>query len=241
MSISTPVSGSRKLASSAWATDLEAARCLQKLFARFRAHIVECPLFDFSRLRTGAQVFCGVTPTSAREVSSIVQLAGEHAVPLRTRGNGHALNGSSLPRHAELVVHTRGLTEALYHPDGSVSVGAGAVLWSVDAWLRTKGCSLPVLNDGYAGPSVGGYVAAGGFGPGSAIAGGFWDNVAEITMVDGEGRVQRIRREAPLFPWLFGSMGQLGIIVRAKLDIVARAAATAGCRFRPAGSGRRRA
>jgi FAD/FMN-containing dehydrogenase len=95
------------------------------------------------------------------------------------------------------------------------------VLWALDAELRTKGRALPVINDGYAGPSVGGYLAAGGFGPGSSVAGGFWDNVAEITLVNGEGQVQRLLREAPLFPWLFGSMGQLGIIVEAKLDILA--------------------
>jgi FAD/FMN-containing dehydrogenase len=177
-------------------------------------------LLDFSGQRSEASIFCEVSPKSAREVSDIVRLAGKHGVRLRTRGNGHALNGSSLPRNAELVVQTRDLGRARCHSDGTVSVGAGAIMWSVDAWLRAGGYALPVLNDGYAGPSVGGFVAAGGFGPGSRIAGGFWDNVAEITIVDGTGRTRRIARDAPLFPWFFGSFGQLGIVVQAKLDVV---------------------
>jgi FAD binding domain-containing protein len=203
------------------ATDLEAAERLRDLFARFQPRIVTGPLFDFSKLKKGVPVFCEVAPPSAEAVSRIVQLAREQGVPLRTRGKGHALNGSSLPRNGELVVHTRELIATSHHSDGTVSVGAGAVLWSVDASLRTMGRSLPVLNDGYAGPSVGGYAAAGGFGPGSRIAGGFWDNVAELTIVDGEGRIRRLSRDATLFPWLFGAMGQLGIIVEARLDTVA--------------------
>jgi len=201
-------------------TDLDAAEYLRELFARFRPRIVDGPLFDFSRLHSGSSVFCEVTPISANEVSGIVQIAGAHRVPLRTRGRGHALNGSSLPQKSELVVNTRELTGASHEPDGTVSVGAGMVLWDVDHWLRTEGCALPVLNDGYPGPSVGGFVAAGGFGPGSATAGGFWNNVAEVTIVKGDGRIEQLRRGTALFPWLFGSMGQLGIFVEAKLDIV---------------------
>jgi FAD/FMN-containing dehydrogenase len=201
-------------------TDLGTAQCLRKLFAAFRSRVVDRPIFDFSKLHQGLPFFCEVSPTCASEVSGIVQLAGAHDIPLRTRGRGHALNGSSLPRKPELVVNTRDLTNIRHESDGTISVGAGAVLWMVDQWLRKDGLALPVVNDGYPGPSVGGYAAAGGFGPGSATAGGFWSNVAELTIVQGQGRIRRIRREAPLFPWLFGSMGQLGIIVEAKLDIV---------------------
>ncbi len=219
MSISTPLPARHQLLSSDRPTNIEAADYLEKLFGAFRPCIVTDALFDFSRLHSGYPRFCEVSPIS------IVQLAGEHGIPLRTRGRGHALNGSSLPQKSELTVNTRNLTKASLQPDGTVAVGGGAVLWMVDEWLRTAGLSLPVVNDGYAGPSVGGFVAAGGFGPGSATAGGFWNNVSELTIVGGQGQIQRLGRDAPLFPWLFGAMGQLGIIVEAKLDTVARATA----------------
>jgi FAD/FMN-containing dehydrogenase len=206
---------------------------LRNLFARFSPRILDAPLSDFSKLNSSAADYCEVSPRSANEVSEIVQLAAQNGVLLRVRGHGHALNGSSLPQPSELVVQTRELTEVRFESNKTVSAGAGRVLWSVDAWLQPHGYSLPVLNEGYAGPSVGGYVAAGGFGLGSEVAGGFWDNVAEVTVINGEGRILRVSREAPLFPWLFGSMGQLGIIVEAKLDIVPRSAAAPLTNFHP--------
>jgi FAD/FMN-containing dehydrogenase len=205
--------------STARSADLEQAERLCQLFGDFRPRISANPLFDFSTLHRSQPVFCEVSPTSAQEVSSLVQVAAREGISLRIRGKGHALNGSSLPRAAELVVQTQKLTHMTGGDDGTISVGAGAVLWNLDAELRKNGCSLPVLNAGYAGPSVGGFVAAGGFGPGSRFAGGFWNNVAEITIVNGHGVIQRIARADPLFPWLFGSMGQLGITVEARLDI----------------------
>ena len=69
---------------------------------------------------------------------------------------------------------------------------------------------------------MGGFVAAGGFGPGSRTAGGFSNNVAELTMVDGRGRLQRLSRDEALIPWLFGAMGQLGIVVEAQLEVTVR-------------------
>ena len=101
-------------------------------------------------------------------------------------------------------------------------MGSGVVLWILQYLLRQQGFDIPVLNDGYPGPSVGGYISAGGFGPRSAQFGGFWDNVMEIQMVDGLGAIRNIRRDHPAFPWLFGSMGQLGIITQAKIAIIAR-------------------
>jgi FAD/FMN-containing dehydrogenase len=77
-----------------------------------------------------------------------------------------------------------------------------------------------VLNDGYAGPTVGGYLAAGGFGPRSALHGGFWDNVLEVRLIDGRGEMHVVKPDDARFPWLFGSMGQLGIFYDARLAIV---------------------
>jgi FAD/FMN-containing dehydrogenase len=207
--------------------DAEAAERLHGLFGQFRPRMVKGPLVDFSRLHRGARTFCEVSPVSALETSEIVRLAGQYGVPVRTRGCGHTLNGSSLPRHGELLVSTRALIHARLQSDGTIYTGAGDVLWHVDSLIRAQGCALPVVNDGYAGPSVGGYVAAGGFGPGSRTAGGFWENVAELTVVDGQGAIHRLSREAPLFPWLFGSMGQLGIIVEARLETVPQTAVSA--------------
>ena len=196
------------------------AKSLRRLFAGFRARIVSEPLTDFSRLHRSCEIFCEVQPASVEELCGIVRLAARHGIPVRTRGNGHALNGSSLPRTGELLVRMLSICHAHEPQDGAVWAGSGCVLWYLDAWLRSKGYALPVINAGYAGPTVGGFVAAGGFGRNSASVGGFWNNVAGVTLVDGAGDVEIVRRHDPLFPWLFGAMGQLGIVAEAKLDVV---------------------
>jgi FAD/FMN-containing dehydrogenase len=63
-------------------------------------------------------------------------------------------------------------------------------------------------------------VAAGGFGPRSNQYGGFWDNVLELRLLDGRGELHAVPAHDARFPWLFGAMGQLGIVLEAKLAIV---------------------
>lgn len=196
---------------------------LSTLFFEFAPQVVIEPLTDFSGIKRGAAPFCQVAPGSLEEVLGIVDLAAQENVPLRVRGMGHALNGSSLSQAGELTVSTACLNWVRYEEVGTVTAAGGIGLWSLRDLVQGAHFTLPVINDGYAGPSVGGFVAAGGFGPGSADFGGFWENVAEISLVTATG-LKRIRRQDELFPWLFGSMGQLGIIVEARLDLVPHAA-----------------
>jgi len=198
------------------------AQALCDAFAAFRPARVGPPLADFSRLRLGASPYCEVAPGTSPAIAQIVRTARDRAVPLRLRGQGHSLNGATLPAPGELLVSTRHFRGVRFDEPGTVTAGSGVVLWVLQHILRRHGFDLPVLNDGYPGPSIGGYLAAGGFGPRSGLHGGFWDNVREVAMVDGSGRSRRIGADDPLFPWLFGSMGQLGILVGAKLAIIPR-------------------
>jgi FAD/FMN-containing dehydrogenase len=175
---------------------------------------------DFSGLRSSAASYSAAQPRSAQDLVRVVRAACDSGQAVRTRGQGHSLNGASLPAADELLIDTRNLRTLRFAQPGAIRVGAGAVLWIVQAVLRARGFELPVLNDGYAGPTVGGYIAAGGFGPGSGSHGGFWDNVIELTLVDGRGELRRVGADDALFPWLFGSMGQLGIVAEATLRIL---------------------
>jgi len=181
---------------------------------------------DFSGLRSSAAGYDEVAPRTIEEVLRAVRQAYGRGVPVRLRGQGHSLNGSSLPVAGELLLGTTDLRHVRFDTRGSVTVGAGMVLWILQRLLQANGFDLPVLNDGYPGPTVGGYLAAGGFGPRSALHGGFWDNVLSIAIVDGRGELRQVSAAHAHFPWLFGSMGQLGIVVEATLVIVplARAA-----------------
>jgi FAD/FMN-containing dehydrogenase len=198
----------------------EQAELLSGVFAEFQPSLVEGALTDFSGFRSHGSPCCEVAPRGADTVARIVQLAYERHVTVRTRAQAHSLNGSSLPAAAELLLSTRNIRHVSFEEPGTVTVGSGVVLWILQHILRRHGFDIPVLNDGYPGPSVGGYIAAGGFGPRSAEFGGFWDNILEIRLVDGCGNLRRVAAGDPLFLWLFGSMGQLGVFADAKLTII---------------------
>ncbi len=178
------------------------------------------PIADFSGLRWSAEGYSEAAPRTPDELCRIVEAAYREDRPIRTRGQGHSLNGSTLPLGNELLVRTSELREVHFAARGTVTVGCGTVLWLLQSALRAHGFDLPVLNDGYPGPTVGGYIAAGGFGPNSGIHGGFWNNVVALKFVDGTGRLREVGASETLFPWLFGSMGQLGIFVEATLAII---------------------
>lgn len=198
------------------------AKAILELFADCDAHLSEETLTDFSGQESEAASFCRVMPRSAQAACRIIARAFEHGVPVRTRAQGHSLNGSSLPRRGELCFSVENLRVIRFEEPATVTVGCGVVLWILQHVLRRHGFDLPVLNDGYPGPSVGGFLASGGFGPRSALFGGFWNNVVDVGLIDGSGNLRRIARSDPLFPWLFGSMGQLGIFVDARLAIIPR-------------------
>jgi FAD/FMN-containing dehydrogenase len=191
-----------------------------RAFNELGATLARGPLKDFSGLRSGSATFCQVAPRTAAALSRIIRSAYERDIAVRTRAQGHSLNGSTLPDCSELLISTGNIRHVRFDEPGTITAGSGVVLWVLQHMLRTQGFDIPVLNDGYPGPSVGGYLAAGGFGPGSDVHGGFWDNVVEVTFIDGRGELHRTSRDDPLFPWLFGSMGQLGVIVEARLTII---------------------
>ena len=199
----------------------EEARSIFDQFADCHPSLSEGALSDFSGQESEAR-FCRVAPRTAQAVCQIMARANALGTPVRMRAQGHSLNGSSLPKPGELSVSIENLREVRFEESGTVTVGCGVVLWILQNLVRRQGFDLPVLNDGYPGPSVGGFIASGGFGPRSALFGGFWNNVIDVGLVDGCGNPHRIARGHPLFPWLFGSMGQLGICVDAKLAIVPR-------------------
>lgn len=177
-------------------------------------------LKDYGGLKSGVTNYSAVRPTSLDEVVEIVQKANRDKTPIRVRGKGHSMDGSSLPRAHELLIHTDQLRWYHFEAPGSINVGAGIRMSELRSFLKDFGYGLPVTNDGGAGPSVGGYMVGGGIGVGSRQYGGFWDNVLEITLVTGAGEVLQLKPGDDLFPWMFGSMGQLGIIVSARLKIL---------------------
>jgi len=189
-------------------------------FRSVRAFVSPVALSDWGKLNSSPPEFPFIEPSDAQGIVQIVTWAKVSRVKLRVRGRGHSMDGKSLPQANELLVLTGNLRSMRKVSDGLIEVGAGVSLYAINQWLRKFGKSLPVHNDGLVGPSVGGFISAGGIGRGSRHHGGFWNNVTQITLVDGTGNVRILDESQPAFPWLFGSMGQLGIITSARLKIV---------------------
>ena len=132
-------------------------------------------------------------------------------------------------------------------------MGPGAIAWDVRDLAASHGLLMPVYNGGWAGPTIGGYLAAGGMGlrvppadrerwlatappageerpPLLSISeahGGFWEHVAAITFVDGTGAINHVAEDDELFPWLFASFGQFGVFVDVRLKLLAEPGAPA--------------
>ena len=154
------------------------------------------------------------------QAAELLREAHERGIPVRIRGRAHSMNGTAVPRDGELLLTTDSLSHFAFEEEGTVTVGAGAAVWDVDRMLETHGFSLLMCNDGgAAASSVGGFASAGGIGERSWLHGGFWETVAELTLVTRDGAVLRCTPEHPLFRWVFGAMGRLGVIVEAKLRI----------------------
>ena len=203
-------------------------------------HVQNTPLYDYGKLYKSVDTYGVVSPRTVEEVQDLVTTARADGTPLRLRASGHTFSGATLPRHHELLVRLHHLDHYRFEEPGTITVGAGAILWDVRDFVHTYGLQLPVYNGGWGGPTVGGFLCSGGVGcvrwgvdhtPNpdrsdvdrpclSAIHGGFWENVLAVTLVDGRGDIQKFTPADEEFKWLFGSFGQLGILVEARLKVL---------------------
>ncbi len=155
------------------------------------------------------------------QLQSVVARCFEHARRMRVRCFAHSMNGMSVPTTDETLLDLRGVRHVRWQGEGVIAAGAGLSVWELDQYVRQFGWKLPVINDGGAeAPSIGGFVAAGGIGEGTVFYGGFWETVREITLVTANGLTHRVGDNDAIFPWLFGSMGTLGIVYEATLNLV---------------------
>ncbi len=176
---------------------------------------------DFGRLERSGSNYLEVWPSTTEEVAFLVKIAYEHDIPIRTQGGAHSENGNSLPRKGELLIHTSKLLNITFSGVGYITVDAGVSVFLLNKRLKEIfGYFIPVVNGGGAGPTIGGFVSAGGIGEQSKTFGGLWENVNSITLVTSNGKINKITKHNPMFLFLFGSMGQLGIVAQVELSIL---------------------
>lgn len=175
---------------------------------------------DYSGFHRGVDRFLSASPASLAELEPLLEHARREGMTLRVQGRHHSMNGSSLPREGELLIFTAGLDHFRCERPGTITVGAGAVVFEVDQLVRDWGFQLKLVNDGgKPTASAAGFVSAGGIGAETWISGGFWETVEAVTAYTVEGERLELSPSDPLFRWLFGSMGQLVFIAEVTLAI----------------------
>ena len=123
-----------------------------------------------------------VTPRDKAEVARAVSAAVRHHIPITPRGGGTANYGQSVPLHGGMVLEMTSFDKILSVENGVIRAQAGANMAEMEKAARAKGWELRLFPSTIATSTIGGFVAGGSGGIGSAMWGMLRDrgNIAAI-------------------------------------------------------------
>lgn len=165
-------------------------------------------------------------PGSISDIIRIIQFVRTYKIKIAARGQGHSTYGQSQVEAGVVInmstlnqIHSIGADRAIVDP---------GVVWS-QLLQQTLPHSLtpPVLTD-YIELSIGGTLSVGGIGGATHRYGVQIDNVLEVQVVTGEGKLETCSKfqNRDLFEAVLGGLGQCGIIVQATIKLIAAATNT---------------
>lgn len=161
-------------------------------------------------------------PGSAQDVVAMVRYANQHKLKVGIRGNGHSRYGQT-QAEAGVVLDLRSLNAIRVRTPQSADVQPGA-FWSAVADATLPKGLTPRLFPGTCLKllTVGGTLNAGGIGIASPHHGALVDNVTNLDVVTGDGRLVTCspEHESELFEMVLAGQGQCGVIVRAGLPLM---------------------
>ncbi len=160
-----------------------------------------------------------LTPGSIAAAASMMREATAHDVSVVVRGREQSTAALSRAERG-LVLSTSGLDAIVAEDGASITVGAGITWGKLLRTLAPKGL-VPRVVPGWVRASVGGTLASGGIGKGTIHDGLAIDHVEELVVVTGDGRiVETTRKQAAwLHEAVLGGLGQVGVVVQAKLAL----------------------
>ena len=160
-------------------------------------------------------------PGSVRDVVRMVQYANQHSLKVATKGDGHSQWGQT-QADAGIVIDSRSLGAITLRNDSSVDVQPGAFWGGVALVTIARGLTPRVVPATCMALTVGGTLSVGGIGASSHRYGALVDNVLELDVVTGDGRLVTCspKRESELFDMVLAGQGQCGVIVRARIPLM---------------------
>jgi FAD/FMN-containing dehydrogenase/ferredoxin len=161
-----------------------------------------------------------VQPKSEGSVSALLKLASSRHVPVIPRGSGSSPFGGSAPVVGGMVLDASVMDEVLSIDVNSMTARVqGGTRWAdLDHELEKLGLALNTCPSSKFS-TVAGWIATGGMGLNSYSKGHIKESVLSLTLVTSDGSVRKIARSDPLFPAVFGSEGQLGVITEVTLSV----------------------
>ncbi len=165
-----------------------------------------------------------LVPASIDDIRKAIKFCNKNCIkigPMSMVGNSHSTQGQS-QAECGLVIDMSGLSEIHAINANDAVVDPGVRWFELLQQTLPLGKSPPVLTD-YIDLSVGGTLSVGGIGGQTAKHGLQVDNVLELWVVTGEGKLRECSpsKNTALFNAARAGLGQFGIIVRARVKLIA--------------------
>ena len=162
-----------------------------------------------------------VKPTSTQDVLEALSWARSRGLTVSTRGAAHSQSELAINRGGVLLdMKSMGRILALDQEAQTITVEPGAIWRDVVARCMRHGLIPPVLTNNLS-VTVGGTLSIAGIGVASFRYGAQTDNVEELEVATVDGTVHRCSRheKADLFWGVLSGLGQIAIILQAKLRL----------------------
>lgn len=174
---------------------------------------------DFGQI-VHEQPLAVLKPGSVRDISQLIRFVQRHGIRIVGRGRGHTTFGQAQGQ-AGVVIDMSTLNTIHTISNDRVVVDAGIRWHDLLQATLAQGLMPPVLTD-YIGQSVGGTLSVGGVGGMMARYGAQVDQVLELQVVTGEGKVVTCSASyhRDLFEAVLAGQGQCAVITRATLRLV---------------------
>lgn len=159
-------------------------------------------------------------PGSVNDVVKMVSFCKRNCIKVAARGQGHSTAGQSQVEGG-VVIDMSTLSDIESIGPSHVKVQGGLRWRDLLEEVVPDGLTPPVLT-GYVGLSIGGTLSMGGIGAASFRHGAQVNNVLELQVVTGTGKLVTCSptKNSTLFNAVLGGVGQYGIIVRATLPLL---------------------
>ena len=157
-----------------------------------------------------------VRPSAISAVKAVTRACKKYSIPLTIRGSGTGNYGQCVPINGGVVMIMSEIKKirSFDNKNGQVTVETGCLIKDLDIYLREFGRQLRLLPSTWRSASVGGFIAGGSGGIGSARWGFLRDpgHLLGIEVVTAENHPQRLQLDASSAEALNHAYGTNGII-----------------------------